>query len=120
VLIPGWRKLRSAPLEEVCARQYIACNEAALEARDAIESSRWHEVVYEELMAAPGETMRSLFERLGLAFGRPVEEYARELPHRSSSTALNPPKADKWRELNRTEVERVLPLVTPVGTRLGY
>src|SRR5215208_1631386 len=30
VLIPGWRDLRFSPLEEICARQYVACNEAAL------------------------------------------------------------------------------------------
>ena len=120
VLIPGWRELRSAPLEEICARQYIACNEEALEARKAIDSSRWHEVAYEELIAAPVETSRSLFERLGLAFGRSVEEYARALPSRPSSTTLSPAKSDKWRELNRAEVERVLPLVAPLERRLGY
>ena len=120
VLIPGWRELRSAPLEEICARQYIACNEAVLEARDAVEPSHWHEVAYEELMEAPAETTKSLFERLDLTFGPSVEAYARALPTMPGFTTLSQPRAGKWRELNRAAVERVLPLVAPVERRLGY
>jgi LPS sulfotransferase NodH len=120
VLIPGWRELRSAPLEEICARQYIACNEEVLEAREAIEPSRWHEVAYDELTAAPVETIRNLFERLNVPVDRSVEESARTLLSSPSSTTLSPPRAGKWRELNRAEVERVLPLVAPVEKRLGY
>jgi LPS sulfotransferase NodH len=120
VLIPGWRELRSAPLEEICARQYIACNEEVLEARDAVEPSRWHEVAYEELIADPVATTRSLFARLGAAFDRSVEEHARALPSRPSFTTLSPPKVGKWRERNRAEVARVLPLLARVERRLGY
>jgi Sulfotransferase family len=120
VLIPGWRELRSAPLEEICARQYIACNEDVLEARDAVDPSRWHELSYEELLAAPVETAESLFERLDLAFDSSIEEHARALPARPSFTTLTAPREGKWREANRAEVERVMPLVAPVARRLGY
>ena len=61
-LIPGWRQLRSARLEEICARQYIANNEAALDAREGVDPSRWLEVAYEDLVASPvadgGEALR--------------------------------------------------------------
>jgi len=120
VLVPGWRELRFAPLEEICARQYIACNEEVLKAREAIEPSRWHEVAYEELTSAPVETIRSLFERLDVPFDPSVEEYARALLSSPSFTTLTPPRAGKWRELNGAEIERVLPLVAPVERRLGY
>jgi hypothetical protein len=119
-LIPGWRELRSAPLEEICARQYVACNEAVLEARDQVEPSRWHQLGYEDLIAAPVETARGVFERLELRFAAAAEEHARALLDRPSFTSLTSPKADKWRELNRAQVERVMPIVTPVGQRLGY
>jgi Sulfotransferase family len=119
-LIPGWRELRSAPLEEICARQYVACNEAVLEARDQVEPSRWHQLGYEDLIAAPVETARGVFERLELPFAAAAEEHARALLDRPSFTSLTSPKADKWRELNRAQVERVMPIVTPVGQRLGY
>lgn len=120
VLIPGWRELRSAPLEEVCARQYVACNEGVLEARGAVEEARWHEVSYEELMSAPAETAKRLFDGLDVRWTPPIEEYARALPDRPSFTALSAPRAGKWQELNREAVERVMPLVAPVAGRLGY
>jgi hypothetical protein len=120
VLIPGWRDLRSAPLEEICARQYIACNEEVLTTRDAVQGSRWHEIAYEELMSAPVETTRNLFERLDLVVTPSLEEYARALPGRPGFTTVSPPRPNKWQTLNRPAVERVLPLLEPVGRRLGY
>ncbi|HEV2999425.1 MAG TPA: sulfotransferase, partial [Solirubrobacteraceae bacterium] len=48
-LVPGWRELRDAPLEEVCARQYVACNEAALDGLAALPAERWTAVGYEAL-----------------------------------------------------------------------
>jgi len=57
---------------------------------------------------------------LDVPFDRSVEEYAQALLSSPSFTTLTPPRADKWRELNRAEIERVLPLVAPVERRLGY
>jgi hypothetical protein len=116
VLVPGWRELVRAPLEEICARQYIACNEAVLDARGAIEPSRWHELSYEELVAAPGDTLRGLFEFLGLPYTSDAEGVLRT-PARTTLTA---PKPDKWREQNPEAIERILPIVRPVEARLGY
>jgi hypothetical protein len=119
-LIPGWRQLRQAPLEEICARQYIACNEAALDAREGIPSSGWLDVAYEDLVDSPVETSRRLFERLGLAFTREVEEYAAALHRTPGPTALSPPRPGKWREQNPAEIERILPLVARTERRLGW
>jgi Sulfotransferase family len=120
VLIPGWRELRSAPLEEVCARQYVVCNEAALAAREQLAPERWLDLAYEELAASPVEELRGLFERLGLEFTSGVERFAAELPRTPGPTALTPPKQEKWREQNPAEVERILPAVAPIERRLGY
>jgi hypothetical protein len=119
-LIPGWRELRFAPLEEICARQYIACNETALAAREGIEPSRWHEVAYEDLVASPISTASRLFEELELPFNRKVEEFAAALHRRPGPTALSPPTPGKWREANRAEIERIIPLVAPTEKRLGW
>ena len=119
VLVPGWRELRSASLEEICARQYVACNAAVLEARTR-DPSRWIDIAYEELVASPVETLTGVFERLGLGFTPAVEEFARSLGRRTAPTAVTPPKPDKWREQNPTEIERILPLVAETERRLGY
>jgi hypothetical protein len=120
VLIQGWRELRSAPLEEICARQYVVCNEAALAAREQLAPERWLDLAYEDLAASPVEELRGLFERLGLEFTSGVERFAAELPRTPGPTALTPPKQEKWREQNPAEVERILPLVAPLERRLGY
>jgi hypothetical protein len=120
VLIPGWRELRRAPLEEICARQYVACNEAALAARERLAPERWVDLTYEELVASPIEQLRGLYGRLGVEFSGAAERFAAELHRTPGPTALTPPSPDKWREQNRAEVERILPLVAPVERRLGY
>jgi len=119
-LIPGWRQLRSAPLEEICARQYIACNEAVLDAREGVDRSRWLEVAYEDLVASPLETAERLCGGLGLAFDPGIEEYAAALDRRPSSTTLSAPRSDKWKQQNREAIERILPLTAPIERRLGY
>jgi hypothetical protein len=119
-LIPGWRELRHSPLEEICARQYVACNEAVLDAREAIPASRWLDVAYEALVDSPVETSERLFEGLGLGFGPEVREFAAALDRNPGPTALSPPRAGKWQEQNRAEIERILPVVAPTERRLGW
>jgi Sulfotransferase family len=119
-LIPDWRQLRFASLEEICAHQYIACNEAALDARGGVEASRWLEVAYEDLMAWPVETVRGLCGDLGLTFDPAIKEYAATLDTRPSSTTLTAPRLDKWKQQNREAIERILPLTEPIERRLGY
>ncbi len=120
VLVPEWRGLRSASLEEICARQYVACNEAVLEAREGMDRSRWLEVSYERFVAAPVDETRRLFAKVGVAFTPEVERFAATLDRRPSATALTPPKREKWREQNREAIERILPLVSETERRLGY
>jgi hypothetical protein len=120
VLVPGWRELRRSPLEEICARQYVACNEAVLTARARMDAAAWVELSYEDLVADPHGELVRLFERLELPFPREVAAFAEALPNRPSATALTAPRADKWRDQNREAVERILPLVRPTEARLGY
>lgn len=119
-LVPGWRDLRRSPLEEVCARQYVACNEAVLAARPTIARERWVELAYEDFVASPSEQVRGLFERLGLEVVPEVDRYVSELHREPGPTALTPPKPEKWREQNPREVERVLPLTAETEAKLGY
>jgi Sulfotransferase family len=119
-LVPGWRELRSAPLEEICARQYIACNEAALDARARVDASRWIDVAYEDLASSPARVARQLYGDLGLELDSAIEDYAARFDLTPSFTTLSAPEADKWREQNPELVERTLPLTAPIERRLGY
>ncbi len=119
VLVPGWRDLRAASLEEICARQYVTCNEAALEARPGIDPDRWVEVAYEELVASPIEALSALYRRLGLVVTPDVERHLATVASTLSRTTVSAPREGKWRDTNREAVERVLPLVADVERRLG-
>ncbi len=108
--MPGWRELRDASLEEICARQYVACNEAVLAARARIEPSRWVEVAYEDLVGEPETVLRDLYRRLGLTFTDDAEQFASGLDRSPARTTLSAPAPGKWRDENLEAVERVLPL----------
>jgi hypothetical protein len=111
VLVPGWRELRDAPLEEICARQYIACNEAVLAARATMAPERWVDVDYEDL----AEELPRVYAALRL----PWTPAAIAPLERPAPTALTPPRPEKWREQNREAIERVLPLVAPTEVALA-
>ena len=119
VLIPGWRDLRDAPLEEVCARQYMECNRAVLDARTT-SSARWVDATYEELVSAPADELRRVYAELGLAFGDAAEQFARDLSSRQTATAVSTPRPEKWRERNEEAIERILPQLAETERRLGY
>jgi sulfotransferase family protein len=119
-LVPGWRDLREAPLEEICARQYVACNEGVLEARATMDESRWVDLSYEDLLARPVEELRRLYGELGLTFVPEAERFAAGLDENIARTSLTSPRPGKWRERNPAEVERILPLVAETEGRLGY
>lgn len=118
-LVPGWRDLRRAPLEEICARQYIASNDGVLAAREAGDPDRWSEVRYEQLTGDPETTLRTLFERLEVPFGEEAARFAGELAGRVSATALSAPREGKWRDLNAEAVAAILPQVADTERRLG-
>lgn len=120
VLVPDWRSLRSSPLEEICARQYVACNEAVMAGRPDIDAARWNEVAYEDLVADAPRVLERLFADLELPYTGRARAFATEVTRHRSATALSPPRRDKWREQNRELVERVLPLVRTTEARLGY
>jgi hypothetical protein len=119
-LIPGWRELRHASLEEICARQYVASNEAVLDARELIDDDRWIDVRYEDVVASPAEELGALYARLGLDFAPKAREYAESLAGNVSRTALSAPREEKWRELNAAAIERIMPLAAETERRLGY
>ena len=119
-LIPGWRDLRDAPLEEICARQYVDSNEALLEARATMEGTRWVDAVYEDLVEQPVAELRRLYDALGLTFAPSAERFAVEVRDNVARTSLTTPRWEKWREQNPEAIERVLPLVADIEKRLGY
>jgi LPS sulfotransferase NodH len=120
VLVPGWRELTAAPLEEICARQYVACNEAVLDARSSMDPSRFVDVAYEDLVRAPVSELERVHEALELRFTDEARTHASRIRHESAATAVTAPREGKWREQNADAIARIAPLVADVERRLGY
>ena len=119
VLVPGWRELRAAPLEEICAHQYLECNRTVLDARETSTAS-WVDLTYEDLVASPVDELRRIYGELGLSFTHAVERFAEELADRRSATSLTAPQRDKWRERNEAAIGRITPQLQALERQLGY
>jgi len=119
-LAEGWREYLEASIEEVCAFQYRAMNQAILAARESIPSSRWTEIRYEDVLDEPVESFREAFRRLGLRFGPRLEGHCRGLLD-NPYNAFSRVGKDKWRHgTYASKVQRVLPAVRSVAREMGY
>jgi uncharacterized protein (TIGR03032 family) len=67
-LIPEWRALNGAPLEEVVAEQWRAITDLALDDLDALPSERWRVLDHAALLADPRGQMRQLCEFLAIPY----------------------------------------------------
>jgi hypothetical protein len=119
-LAPGWRDYLAKPVEEVCAFQYRSINQAILDASMAIPSGQWVEVYYEDILRAPVEAFRKLFQACSLGFDARLEAHCAQvldIPYNAFSEI----RLDKWKDgRNRDQVARALPLVAEVAKRMGY
>ncbi len=117
-LPPGWRDYNQASLEEVCAFQWLSANRLALEGKRLIPAERWTQLRYEDLFERPVEMFREAFERLDIPFDAALRARCAHLA--PTSIVKGAPKQQKWREHNPEAIERILPMIRPLMTELGY
>lgn len=119
-LAEGWREYLGRPIEDICAFQYRAINQAILDARAHIPPDQWVEVFYEDFLRDPVETFRSIFLACGLSFDQALEQHCAEvleIPYNAFSEI----RLDKWKDgRNRDKVAQALPQVAEVAARMGY
>lgn len=111
ILIPGWRELNGRPVEEITARQYLACADAMLSFAPTLPADRRTEVRYEDLVADPGAELERILRETGLPVDGAAAR-ARAIVRREDPA--------KWRSRTPDEVERVLPLLAPMLERMSY
>jgi hypothetical protein len=119
-LPPGWRAYNRAPLEQVCAFQWVSANALALAARESIPPSQWIQVRYEDLFERPQQMIGEIFDRLGVSLDEAARKRCAGVSGRPTSIVKGPPKKEKWKDRNHDAIERVLPLIRPMMRRLGY
>jgi hypothetical protein len=115
-LIPGWRELASSRLEEICAHQWIRCNEAVL-AFWEMGQVPLHKVRYEDLIRAPLPTLAGIAAFLDVDFEDELGRFAGGLPQ---TNVVSEPAAAKWRRQNPEAIGRILPMIQPMMEALGY
>jgi uncharacterized protein (TIGR03032 family) len=80
-LIPDWRSLSGAPLEEVVAEQWRAITDIALDDLEALDADRWRVLDRAALLADPRGQLRELCEFLGIPYDQallsPIEHARR-------------------------------------------
>jgi hypothetical protein len=112
-LIPGWRDLTAASLAEVCARQWVTCNEAVLDfcGRDG-RLAPFLAIRHEDLTDRPRETIGRIAAFADIDLRANLEQ----LPE---ANIVSRPDADKWHR-HADAIARVEPIITPTMERLGY
>jgi hypothetical protein len=117
-LIPGWQELSAAPLEEVCAWQWVRCNEAVLAHREETAGRvPYLTVRYEELVARPEPLLREIAAFASIDYERSLARYADRLPQ---INVVSAPDQEKWRRQNPQAVERITPIIRPMMAELAY
>ncbi len=119
-IAPGWRDYLRASVEDVCAYQYNAINNAIMDARAQVPAGQWSEVFYEELVRDPVAGFREVFKQSGLHFDASLEAYCRDVLS-TPFNAFSEIRLDKWKDgRNAERVARILPQVAATAERMGY
>jgi hypothetical protein len=114
-LIPRWRELLERPLEEVCAWQWIECNQAVIDFFELEgKGVPYIQIKYEQLISNPTRGLANIYEFLGLQ-----RKYSSSMSDFPKINVVSPPDPDKWRK-NQEKIERVLPIMKPMLEKLEY
>ncbi|MCA9936787.1 MAG: sulfotransferase [Anaerolineales bacterium] len=114
-LIPGWRDLVDRPLAEICARQWIACNEAVLTFQQQ-SSVPILTIRLEELVAQPAATLPHIADFLQIENRESLMRHGAQLPQINVTSR---PTEAKWQQ-NEAEIRAILPFIQPMMAQLGY
>jgi hypothetical protein len=105
-------------LEEICAWQWIRCNEAVLAHREQTQDQvPYLTIRYEDLIRNPAVVLPRIASFLQIDFENDLGRFARELPKINIVTT---PDQAKWQRQNPEAISRILPLIEPMMARLGY
>lgn len=99
-------------LAEVCGRQWRACVEHTSASLQAIDSARWIEVRYEELLNDPGQTAARIGGFLGIDDTHAIVEFARERVVKPQSKTAPRASDEELISLHRS--------IDPLRLQLGY
>ena len=111
LLVPGWRDLIGAPLNQIVARQWATTTRLMLDDLADLPRDRWRSISYEAFIAEPQSQIAALCSALDLTWDRALGENLPLARH-----TVSPPDADKWR-VHADAIDSVLPGLAAEETR---
>jgi hypothetical protein len=105
LLVPGWRELIGAPLNQIVAAQWATTTRILLDDLALLPAERRRTIRYEDFIADPQGRIQALCADLGLGWDRSL---AAGLP--LARHTVSAPSAEKWRK-HADQIEAVLSLV---------
>ncbi|GMQ80541.1 MAG: hypothetical protein BMS9Abin04_547 [Planctomycetia bacterium] len=114
VVYPGMQQdLATMELIEVVARQWVVGVETARADLAELDSSRWLEVSYEDLVRQPQEVFAVILEFFGLEMTPALEQF---LATEISASAVGVHR----QRLRPDQIAKITPILRPTMKRLGY
>jgi hypothetical protein len=111
LLVPGWERLRGEPLPIVVAHQWAITTQLLLRDLEQLPEERLRAVTYAEFISRPQDVAQALAHSLDLQWDLSLSH---TLPN--SKTTVSPPRADKWRRLERV-IEPLMEIVADTDAR---
>lgn len=117
---PNWETVISKPLEEICAWSWLQHNEYVLKKihTDQSFASRCLQLKFEDFLADPMHQTKSIATFLQLEISQETLVFIEK--KQLSWSTVTAPKKEKWKEINQTRIENILPLILPQMNQLGY
>lgn len=117
LLPPGWRELQGRSTQAVATAQWESANHWVLQDLEALASSHWTSVDYNDLVAHPRAVVSRLCEFLEIKADAHLEaRLAGPLP--VSGTAISPPSTIKWRSHRELDVPSLEVATRAISARL--
>lgn len=120
---PGWQSHINRPLEEMAAWSWIEHNRYVLEHFGVSSNSHsppkhYLQMSYEQLRDHPLDAIKKISDFTGLQLSPATTTYLDEKQPSWSTISL--PKKDKWKQVNYDKINKILPMIEPMMTTLGY
>ena len=75
-----WQDYINKPLEQICAHQYDDLHEKARNAFSKMDSSKWMEIKFEDLLANPDAVIKQLTEFVDVDYSPAMQKIVQEMP----------------------------------------
>jgi hypothetical protein len=119
VLIDGWRNFRASPIQHIALAQWEQCVRGVEAGRAVVPPSRWTEIFFDDLLAAPREALATICEAIGIEADGTLTSRLQELLA-NPVNALSAPGTNKWRHENQKELAEILPQIASLASASGF